>query len=110
MTVKESIKAELKFLDTEALLELVYCVSDVVFSRNLEDLLFNESPREIVRMTQYGDCKVEDDYFTINAYGNLKSFSSDELKNYILVCYDDEITDYLIKNPDQLKEYLDFVA
>ena len=57
---------------------------------------------------EYGDCKVEDDYFTINGYdGNLKSYSKKELKTIILEYYSDEIAEYLIKNPDQLREYLD---
>ena len=58
-------------------------------------------------MMEYGDCKVEDDYFTINEYGNLKSYSEKELKTVILEYYSDEIAEYLVKNPDQLREYLD---
>ena len=106
MTNLEQIKSELRSLDTEVLLELFYNVSDHIISRDLNDLLYNENPREIVRMTEYGNCKVEDDYFSIDDFGNLKSYSEKELKTVILEYYSDEIAEYLIKNPDQLREYL----
>ena len=107
MTNLEQIKSELHSLDVEVLLELFYNISDKIISRDLNDLLYNENPREIVRMTEYGNCKVEDDYFSIDDYGNLKSYSKKELKTVILEYYSDEIAEYLIKNPDQLREYLD---
>ena len=78
MTNLEQIKSELHSLDVEVLLELFYNVSDKIISRDLNDLLYNENPREIARMMEYGDCKVEDDYFTIDDYGNLKSYSQKE--------------------------------
>ena len=106
MTNLEQIKSELRSLDVEVLLELFYNVSDKIISRDLNDLLYSENPHEIVRMMEYGDCKVEDDYFTIDDYGNLKSYSKKELKNDILDYWDNEIAEYLIKNPDQLREYL----
>lgn len=106
MTNLEQIKSELRSLDTEVLLELFYNVSDHIISRDLNDLLYNENPREIVRMTEYGNCEVEDDYFSIDDYGNLKSYSKKELKTVILDFWDNEIAEYLIKNPDQLREYL----
>ena len=106
MTNLEQIKSELHSLDVEVLLELFYNVSDKIISRDLNDLLYNENPREIVRMMEYGNCEVEDDYFTIDDYGNLKSYSEKELKTVILEYYSDEIAEYLIKNPDQLREYL----
>ena len=107
MTNLEQIKSELRSLDVEVLLELFYNVSDKIISRDLNDLLYNENPREIVRMTEYGNCEVEDDYFSIDDYGNLRSYSKEELKNDILDFWDNEIAEYLIKNPDQLREYLD---
>ena len=107
MTNLEQIKSELRSLDVEVLLELFYNVSDKIISRDLNDLLYSENPREIVRMMEYGNCEVEDDYFTIDDYGNLKSYSKEELKNDILDFWDNEIAEYLIKNPDQLREYLD---
>ena len=103
----EQIKSELRSLDVEVLLELFYNVSDKIISRDLNDLLYSENPREIVRMTEYGNCDVEDDYFSIDDYGNVKSYSKKELKNDILDFWDNEIAEYLIKNPDQLREYLD---
>ena len=106
MTNLEQIKSELRSLDVEVLLELFYNVSDHIISRDLNDLLYNENPREIVRMMEYGDCKVEDDYFSIDEYGNLKSYSEKELKTVILEYHSDEIGEYLVKNPDQLREYL----
>ena len=107
MTNLEQIKSELRSLDVEVLLELFYNVSDKIISRDLNDLLYSENPREIVRMMEYGNCEVEDDYFTIDDYGNLRSYSKEELKNDILDFWDNEIAEYLIKNPDQLHEYLD---
>ena len=106
MTNLEQIKSELRSLDVEVLLELFYNVSDHIISRDLNDWLYNENPREIVRMMEYGDCKVEDDYFSIDEYGNLKSYSEKELKTVILEYHSDEIAEYLVKNPDQLREYL----
>ena len=106
MTNLEQIKSELRSLDVEVLLELFFNVSDKIISSDLNDLLYNENPREIVRMMEYGNCTVEDDYFTIDDYGNLKSYSKTELKNDILDFWDNEIAEYLIKNPDQLREYL----
>ena len=107
MTNIEQIKSELHSLDTEVLLDLFYNVSDTDISSDLNDLLYNEEPREIVRMMEYGDCSVKDDYFTIDAYGNLKSCTKKELKDVILNYYDTEIAEYLIENPDQLRDYLD---
>ena len=106
MTNLGQIKSELRSLDVEVLLELFHNISDHIISRDLNDLLYNENPREIVRMMEYGDCKVEDDYFSIDECGNLKSYSKEELKTVILEYYTDEIAEYLIKNPDQLREYL----
>ena len=107
MTNLEQIKSELRSLDVEVLLELFYNVSDKFISRDLNDLLYNENPREIVRMVEYGNCEGDDNYFTIDDYGNLRSYSKKELKNDILDYWDNEIAEYLIKNPDQLREYLD---
>ena len=107
MTNIEQIKSELDSLDIEILLELFYNVSDTDISRDLNDLLYNEEPCEIVRMMEYGDCSVKDDYFIIDAYGNLKSYTKKELKDDILNYWDTEIAEYLINNPDQLHEYLD---
>ena len=103
----EQIKSELRSLDVEVLLELFYNVSDKIISRDLNDLLYNENPREIVRMVEFGNCEVEDDYFSIDDYGNLRSYSKKELKTDILDYWDNEIAEYLLKNPDQLREYLD---
>lgn len=107
MTTIEQIKSELYSLDIEILIELFYNVSDPDISSDLNDLLYNEEPREIARMMEYGDCSVKDDYFIIDAYGNLKSYTKKELKNDILDYWDNEIAEYLINNPDQLREYLD---
>ena len=95
MSTIEQIKSKLNSLDTEVLLELFFNVSDTIISKDLNDLLYNEKPCEIVRMMEYGDCSVADDYFAIDAYGNLKSYTSEELKGYILNFYDEEIIDYL---------------
>ena len=107
MSTIEQIKSELYSLDIEILIELVYNVSDIDISSDLNDLLYNEEPCEIARMMEYGDCSVKDDYFIIDAYGNLKSFTKKELKDDILNCCDTAIAEYLINNPDQLRDYLD---
>ena len=52
MTNLEQIKSELRSLDVEVLLELFYNISDHIISRDLNDLLYNENPREIVRMME----------------------------------------------------------
>ncbi len=41
----------------------------------LEEVLHDESPVTIAKMIQYGDFNINDDYFTFNGYGNLKSFN-----------------------------------
>ena len=107
MTNIEQIKSELDSLDIEILLELFYNVSDPDISEDLNELLYNKEPCEIARMMEYGDCSVKDDYFIIDAYGNLKSYTKKELKDDILNYWDTEIAEYLINNPDQLHEYLD---
>ena len=40
----------------------------------LDDLFHGVKPTEILRMAHFGDFNWNDDYFTINAYGNLDSY------------------------------------
>lgn len=48
--------------------------SDMIYSIvELDDLLCDQSPSEIVRLVSYGDFSYDYEYFTYDGYGNLKS-------------------------------------
>lgn len=50
---------------------------------------------EALRAAQYGNYDFSDEYFTINEHGNLESFNSDNISQYIDY---DELTEYVIEH------------
>lgn len=87
----KSIASIIKEFDTDKLRDLwnTYCNEE-----NLEDYIyyndeyainemFNGNPYEAIRATQYGEYSYTDEYFVVNAYGNLTSFGVSELNQHI---------------------------
>lgn len=56
----------------------------------INELLHGVEPLEILRMAHYGEFDWNDDYFTINAYGNLESCSENDFHGD-LIDYSKEI-------------------
>lgn len=64
--------------------ELEYLTDYIEFTEdNLNDLLQDKTPGEIVRMTTFGDLNYTDDYIKIDEYGNLISFNNYKLEQNI---------------------------
>ena len=56
----------------------------------INDLLHGAEPLEILRMAHFGDFDWNDDYFTVNDYGNLDSCSENDFHSD-LIDYSKEI-------------------
>ncbi|KAA9290010.1 MULTISPECIES: antirestriction protein ArdA [Aerococcus] len=53
----------------------------------LDEILYEFTPMDIVRMVHFGDFNFNDDYFTFDGYGNLESvssYSADKHNDYII--------------------------
>ena len=81
---------------------------DLIYSVNeIDDVLYDMKPWEILRAGFYGDYRPCDKFFKFDGYGNLKSFDypSEEI-------WPDEIAEYCIDNDqdfdnDEIREILD---
>lgn len=81
---------------------------DYIYSIDeIDEILSDAKPWEILRMGFYGDFRPCDNFFMFDGYSNLKSFNcpSDEI-------YPDEIAEYCIDNDqdfdnDEIREILD---
>lgn len=93
----EQIKTGLHDTDIEVLIDLMSHVSDQIISTDLDELLHDFSPSEILRAIENGVCSSDDDYFTIDSLGHLISFTEKELKNFIISNYGDEIAEFILK-------------
>ena len=97
MVTHEQIKSELYETDIEVLIDLLFDVSGETVSTDLDELLCDRSPSEILRAIEYGDCSANDDYFMIDCLGLLNSFTEEELKDYIISYYGDDIAEFISK-------------
>lgn len=97
MVTHEQIKSGLHETDIEVLIDLLFVVTGEIVSTDLDELLRNCSPSEILRAIKYGDCSADDDYFILDSHGNLKSFTEKELKDYIISYYGDDIAEFVSK-------------
>ena len=97
MVTHEQIKSGLYETDIEVLIDLLYDVSGETVSTDLDELLRDRSPSEILRAIEYGDCSADDDYFMIDCLGLLNSFTEEELKDYIISYYGDDIAEFVSK-------------
>lgn len=60
--------------------------------RDFFDVFYSGEPMEVARAVQFGEYDYRDEYVTINAYGNLKSYSDYELEE-LLEDYKEEIVE-----------------
>lgn len=97
MVTHEQIKSGLHETDIEVLIDLLFVVAGETVSTDLDELLRDCSPSEILRAIKYGDCSADDDYFILDSHGNLKSFTEKELKKYIIFNFGDEIAEFVSK-------------
>lgn len=97
MVTHEQIKSGLHETDIEVLIDLLYVVTGETISTDLDELLRDRSPSEILRAIKYGECSADDDYFILDSHGNLKSFTEKELKSYIVFNFGDEIAEFVSK-------------
>lgn len=76
------------------------CFDDEIFDMDMfDEIMHGQDPWWIACRIFYGDFNPNDDYFTFNAYGNLKSINEYNIKDYI---YIDDIIDHIIDNNDAL--------
>lgn len=97
MVTHEQIKSGLYDTDIEVLIDLLFDVSGETVSTDLDELLRGRSPSEILRAIEYGDCSANDDYFMLDCLGLLNSFTEEELKDYIISYYGDDIAEFILK-------------
>ena len=93
----DQIKSGLHETDIEVLIDLLFDVTGETISTDLDELLRDYGPSEILRAIEYGDCSADDDYFTLDNLGHLISFKEKELKNYIITNYGNEIAEFISK-------------
>lgn len=100
----KSIASILKEFDTDKLRDIwnKYCneknQEDYIIYYNDEytiNEMFNGNSHEAIRATQYGEYNFTDEYFVINAHGNLTSFCDSELHQYI---YFNDLAKYVMDN------------
>ena len=60
----------------------------------IDDLFCDTKPSEILRMAHFGEFNWSDDYFTINAYGNLDSINEFEFEKELTDNEDEIIETY----------------
>lgn len=65
----------------------------------INDLFHDAEPLEVLRMAHFGDFNWNDDYFTVNAYGNLESINSFEFEELV-----EDIQDEIIEHYNELVE------
>lgn len=78
-------------LSLEEKIELINILDDLEYLKdyveftedNLNELLQNKTPAEIVRMTTFGNINYTDDWIEIDNYGNLISFNNYRLEQDI---------------------------
>lgn len=97
MVTLEQIKSGLHETDIEVLIDLLYVVTGETVSTDLDELLRDRSPSEILGAIKYGDCSADDDYFMLDCLGLLNSFTEEELKDYIISYYGDDIAEFVSK-------------
>ena len=67
---------------------------------------FSNNPTEAVRAVCYGDYRYMDTFVVFNGYGNLESFDSRDLDNYI---YISDLASYLEDNGFLKNEYREYI-
>lgn len=88
--IKDLIKEEFNYLNLSTLLEAYneYCSQNSYeeFFINEEETfeIFFKSMTDVIRATQYGDYNLYDEYIKFNGYGNLDSYTDEEVKTEIM--------------------------
>lgn len=112
---KENILEILQELDDETLLTVwnEYCDEDNMFDDHIywndefNEVFQNRFPEDIAQVICNGEFSINDEYFTFNGYGNLKSSSN--VNN--LICIED-LVNFILRNNetfniDELGELLE---
>lgn len=74
------------------------CMDDRIYTMDeMEDILDGVDKWELVSMFQFGDFDCTKDFWQMNGYGNLDSYSAQELP----ICAED-IADYVLRKEDSL--------
>src|SRR5699024_370339 len=60
----------------------------------INEFLHSEEPLEILRMAHFGEFNWNDEYFTVNAYGNLESISEFEFERELKNNHDEIVEHY----------------
>ena len=88
--IKDIIKEELEYTNFDTLLAAYneYCGENSYeeFLENEEEIFqtYFGNMTDIIRATQYGEYNLYDDYIKFNGYGNLDSYSEEEVKKEII--------------------------
>ena len=67
---------------------------DYMEMEQLDEMLNGVEPTEVLRMAHFGEFNWNDDYFTINRYGNLESISEFEFKKELEDNHDEIVERY----------------
>lgn len=105
--MKEKLETIFDEMSTDELLSVhrEYCnetnsFDDEIFSMDeLDEVCSGHDAYWIACRVAFGEFNAFHDYFTFNGYGNIKTLSEYEIKDYIDI---DEIIDYIIDNEDAL--------
>lgn len=106
-TFTESGKVEL----FNNVVEAVNCEVDKIYSLDdTEDIDSHFStPSNLLRAIKYGSFNAQHDYWRIDGYGNIATFASNEIDEYVFI-YLADIADYVRErhDKDELLEYFGF--
>ena len=74
------------------------CMDDCIYSMDeMEEILDGVDKWELVDMMRYGNFNFQDDFWSLNGYGNLVSYNAWELPVYA-----EDIANYILSEEDSL--------
>lgn len=113
ITLKENaIKEQLPGLDVETKL-YIYNELDLTdyeqYYNDFDELIelyFDGAPADAARAAYFGDFSLTDDYFTLDVYGNIKSYNDYTLNNQLTMVLEDHLEE-IYSLDDHILTYFD---
>ena len=92
MGIEEKIELHNSYCDA------ANCMDDCIYAMDeMEEILDGVDKWELVDMMRYGNFNFQDDFWSLNGYGNLVSYNAWELPVYA-----EDIADYILSEEDSL--------
>jgi hypothetical protein len=112
ITLKENaIKEQLPGLDLESKLYIYNELDLVDYEQYYDDFdelmnLYFDNPADAARAAYFGDFSLTDDYYTLDVYGNVKSYNDYTLNNQLTMVLEDHLEEIYSLN-DHILVYFD---